>query len=590
MDARLRNLFSRRRPQKQDQLRLESHPYESTVKQQSPVKGTRPIAGNGPYRLENVALLSQELGAESPNVPRSRQDSYSSRPRTAPQSPQFGPYGRTRSGFSSKAPSTSSRHAYEPSLTSLYSPSTTTQRVRSVSAFSSDTLRPHKQSAHVDILDAATQINPSKQTLIQRRIASGKRDYGEDVADRNIAEFGGDEFPQHDAYSYYTDDAAHSQDEPSQVDELEGRPDSRERLDPPDGTTWGPVSRFENDGDGDDTARLSQRTKSSTSQIYSRANQIPSHSMLPTTANSHARRQSGNSDYGNANGMRGKGQSGRSSSAPTHAGPSVAPMPLPNAITSANLYYMGGDLNHAVSKNKSIQEADSSNQPIQRSKESRGTQTTPPLEPVVAPPVVSIPSLSQQDTNDSNSDAYNPPPISRSRLSRRIILPTPPVSPTTGGSPTASIPRPSLDEDLQPPPSSTQASPASKRHSRGGSASYSPFPHQASGQNVKVSSPTPTVTASKNSSANIRVKDSNRDDLVLESSSEPPRLRDVDDTNNTTDTEIITEQLPGMCHPSHLSPPKSATSLIYSSCRPRARNSEGPPYQGGTRHSRDSRP
>jgi hypothetical protein len=551
MDARLRNLFSRKRPQKQDQLRLKAHPYDSTVKQQSPVKGTRPIAGNGPYRLENVALQSQELEAEPPNVPRSRQDPYSSRPRTAPQSLQFGLYGRTRSGFSSK-------HAYEPSLTSLYYPQTTTRRVRSISAFSSDTLRPHKQSTHVDILDAATQINPSAQTFIQRRIASGKRDYGEDVADRNIAEFGGDEFPQHDADSYYTDDAAHSQDKPSQVDELEGSPDSRERLDPRDGTAWGPVSRFESDGANDDTARLSQRTKSSTSRIYSRANQKPSHSTLPTAANSHARRQSGNSDYGNANGMQGKSQSGRSSSASTHAGPSVTPTSWPNAITSANLYYMGDDLNHAVSTDKSIQEAASSNQPIQRSKESRGTQTTPPPEPVVLPPAVSIPSLSQQDKDDSNSDAYDLPPISRSRLSRRIILPTPPMSPTTGGSLTASIPRPSLDKDLQPPPSSTQASPASKRHSRGGSASYPLFPHQASGQSVKVSAPTPTVTASENSSANIRASDSSRDNLVLESLSESPRLEDVVDRNNTAETEIITEQLPGMCHPSHLSPPKSA--------------------------------
>lgn len=327
---------------------------------------------------------------------------------------------------------------------------------------------------------------------------------------------------------------------------------SRERLDPRDGTTWGPVSRFESDGAGDDTAPLSQHTKSRTSQIYSRANQKPSHSTLPSAANSHARRQSGNSDYGNAKGMRGKGQPGRSSSASTHAGLSVTPTSWPNAITSANLYYVGDDLNNAVSTDKSIQEAARSNQPIQRSKESRGTQTTPPSEPVVLPPVVSIPSLSPQDKDDSNVDAYDPQPISRSRLSRHVILPTTPMSPATGGSLTASIPRHSLYKDL--PPSSPQASPASKRHSRGGSASYSLFPHQASGQSVKDSAPTSTVTASKNSSANLRAKDSNRDDLVLESSPEPPRLEDV----HTAETEIITEQLPGMCYPSHLSPPKSA--------------------------------
>ena len=555
MDARLRNLFSRRRSEKHDQLRFRAHPYESTVKQQSPIKGTRPIAGNGPYRLENVALQSQELGAESPDVPRARRNSYSSRPLTAPQSAQFEPYGRTRSGFSTKAPPTSSRYA------SPYNPAPAPVRVRSVSAFSSPSVRTQNQSAHIDLLDAVARINPSAQAFIQK-IASGRRDYGEDVADRNIAEFGGDEFPQHDAYSYSDDDAAHSQDNPNRVDEWQARPDSRRKLDSRDGSTRGPVSRLESDGAGDDTTLLNQRTKYSASQVYSHTNQNPSNSTTPTAPNSHARRESGNSDY-SANGMRGKGRPGRSS-ASTDAGPSVIPAPWSNAITSTNLYYMSGGLNHAVSTNKSIREAANSSQPIRRTLESRGTQTTPPPpEPVIASPIVPVRGSSQQDIEDSDSDAHDPPSISRPRLSKRTIPPTPPMSPTAGGSPTPSIPRASLDKELPTPSPGAQASSAPKQHSRGRSAGYSIFPPQESGRKAKAAGPA-TAEASENCGTTVRPDDNKRDGLVIESSSEPPRLEDVVDTTNTVDTEII-EQLPCTCF-SFVLTTSIRTSLIYRSC------------------------
>lgn len=573
MDARFRNLFSRRRSQKHDQLRLKSHPYESTVKEQSPIRGTRPIAGNGPYRLENVALQSQELSAEPPNVPRSRKDSYSSRPQTAPQPTQFEPYGRTRSGFSTKAPPTSSRYA------NPYYPAPSPQLVRSVSAFSSDSLRTHKQSAHVDIIDAVARINPSTDIFIQKRIASGKRDYGEDVADRNIAKFGGDEFPQHDAYSYSDDDAAHSQDDPNQVDEWQGRPDSRERLDSRDGSTWGPVSRLESAGN--DTTLLNQHTKYSTSRIYSHANENPSNSTPPTAANSHARRESGNSDY-SANGRQGKGRPGRTSSASTDVGPSIIPAPWSNAITTANLHYMSGGL---VSTNEYFREAASSSQHIRRTKESRGTQTTPPPpETIAAPPIVPARAPSQQDTEDSDSDAYDPLPISRSRLSNRTILPTPPISPTARGSPTTSIPRASLDKEMHPPPPGTQTSSAPKRHSRGGSASYSVFPPQESGRNATAAGPA-TTKASEKSVTAVRPDNDKRGGRALEGSSEPPRLEDVVDLTNATDAEIIKEQLPGTRSSFVLITSSMCILLIYSSCCPRACNSKGTPYQRRAHYS-----
>jgi hypothetical protein len=549
MDARLRNLFSRR-SQKHDQLRLKAHPYESTVKQQSPIKGQRPIAGNGPYHLENVALESQELGAEPPNVPRSRADSYSSRPRTAPQSPQFRPYRRIRSGFSTKSRSTSSKYG------SPYNPAPAPVRVRSVSAFSLHSLRNHKRSAHVDILDAVTWINPSTQILIQKRIASGKRDYGEDVADRNIAEYGGDEFPQQDGHSHSGDDAAHSQGDPSEVHEWQGRPDSREQVDTRDGSTWAPISQPESDGAGDDTTLLNQRTKYSASQVYSHANPNPSNPTLPVAAHSHARREFGNSEY-NSDGMRKKGRLGRSSS---------ASLP-PHAITSANIHYTSGRLNRSVSTNESPRKLANSSQPIRRTNE-RGTQTTPPPpEPIVASPVVPVTITSHQDTEGSGSDICEPRPISGSRSSKRTILLTPPVSPTTGGSPTTSIRQASLEKGLPPPQPGAQISSGPKRHSRGGSASYSICPPQESGRNANAAGPA-TAKASVNSGATILLDDNKRDGLVSGGSPEPPRLEDIVDTSNTTDTEFVTQQLPGTCLSFVLISHFMCISLISSSRHP----------------------
>lgn len=534
MDARLRNLFSRRTSQKHDRLLLTAHPYVSAVKQQSPVKGTRPVAGNGPYRLENVALQAQELAAEAPTVPRSRRHSDSSRPRTAPQSARFESYPRTRSAFSATAPSTSSRHAQRSSRASPYDPRSRAQRVRSVSAFSSDSLGSQRQPAHVDLLDAAAQINPSPQKFLRKTIASGKRDYGEDVADRNIAQFGGDEFPQHDAYSCYTDDAAQSQDESDRDGEFQGASDPRE-------STRGPVLRLESDGAGDDTQLLNQPTQYGTSRIYSRANQNPSGSRPPSAAFSHPRCESSNSNYSSADGIR---RGGRSSSAPSHAGPFVILAPRSTAITSANLYYMTGDLNYMVSTNDSIGEVAGSSH-----KESRGTQTTPPRpESINVPPIVPVTSSSYEDTEVSNSDSYDPPPILRSRLSRRIILPTPPMSPTAEESPTTSVSRASIDKELPPPPPDTQVSPASKKHSPGGSTSYSVFPPQESRRSSKAPGPTTTVTAPDSNSTNVRPIDSKQGAFVFEGSSKLPHLEDVVDTSNTTDGEVITEQLPGMCH------------------------------------------
>jgi hypothetical protein len=582
MDARLRNLFSRRRSQKRDQLRLEARPYESTVKQQSPIKGARPIAGNGPYRLENVALQSQELGAEPPNVPRARGDSYSSRPQTAPQSARFEPYGRTRSGFSTQTPSNSSRYG------SPYNPAPAQERVRSLSAFSSRPLQSHNQSAHVDILDAVAQINPSAQASIQKIIALGERDYGEDVADRNIAEYGGDELPQQDAYSYSSSDdyTTDSEDDPNQVDELHGRPDSREKL---DGSTWRPVSRHESYGAGDDTTLLNQRTEYSASQIYSHANQNPSNSAPPTAAYSHARREPGNSDY-NANGMWGKGRPGWSALASIDGRPSVIPAPWSNAIMSANLYYMSGGLNYAVSTNESLHEGTNNSQSIRTTRESRGTQTTPPPpEPTVASPVLPVTIPSQQDTEYSDLDAYDPPPISTSRLSKHTILPTPPMSPTTGGSPTISIPGASLDKELPPSSPGTQASSAPGRHSRGGSASYSIFPPQEPRRNAKATGSV-TTTASENSGKTVRPNDNKLSGRILEGSPEPPQLEDVVDTTNTVDTGIIKEQFPGTHFYFVLITSSMCISLIYSSYCLRACNSEGTPYKGRTYHSRNSQP
>ncbi|KAI0970648.1 hypothetical protein F4678DRAFT_114659 [Xylaria arbuscula] len=184
---------------------LKTSAYDATVASSPPIRGTYPVPGNGSKILEefqrshpNLANISRNNSpASSPLVPRLRGPGVE-RPRTAPSTqfadstnplglqsqpapivpPQpkkkYGPYKLpprvvTNFGDSSLQP----KPAPSPGLVSIYSDS-----VRS-----SENGKPR---GYVDLLDAQSMIKPSD--FYGRLQATGAKNYGEDVADRNRGE------------------------------------------------------------------------------------------------------------------------------------------------------------------------------------------------------------------------------------------------------------------------------------------------------------------------------------------------------------------------------------------------------------------
>ncbi|KAI1750006.1 hypothetical protein F4782DRAFT_264653 [Xylaria castorea] len=182
---------------------LKTSAYDATVALEPPIRGTYPVLGNGNKILEefqksrpNLAPISRKnTPAPSPldSHPRSHDHYFpgAERPRTAPSSQlgettqstselppvpkkKYGPYRLpTKIATDIQVSSASVRPAPSPGLASIYSDS-----IRS-GGFS-------KPKGYVDLLDAQSRFKPSD---FQGRIqATGARNYGEDVADRNRLE------------------------------------------------------------------------------------------------------------------------------------------------------------------------------------------------------------------------------------------------------------------------------------------------------------------------------------------------------------------------------------------------------------------
>ena len=243
-------------------LKSGSGSYDSAAVLEPPVKGSYPVAGNGPNveetlqraRAKREAKQSESrantivnnIVSRAPSIKRNRgggpqAHAHTQRPSTAPHSGEPGggrsiatkiDDGRTKSGFSTKSPpsffsrrrnslfSSNSPPAVEP-----LPPLPTKPAVREVQTYTptkgptpSSTPAPpppppsktpeiagfvppfaqkqhhrnfsrNSQSSHVDILDAYSTMR-GKEVASVRAKASGVRNYGEDVADRNIAIFG----------------------------------------------------------------------------------------------------------------------------------------------------------------------------------------------------------------------------------------------------------------------------------------------------------------------------------------------------------------------------------------------------------------
>jgi hypothetical protein len=284
---------------------LKGYSYDKSVASEPPVKGSYPVAGNGPNVLDEILRSRARRDtrrqsrnssiAPPPHVPRQREEPIE-RPRTAPHNGAPGggytdtaapknASGRTRSGFSMKSPpsffSSNRRNSikstvepppipnvinkstsvsisdpppprevqsYRPrkgsvdtngyngngsvnysgyGLTTPATPSAQPEDHQGVSrsphnhaellaaqsvfkpenGYQKPPLPPvpptlptaeasHSRSAsvvsrrHVDVLELHSNMNPSREASKHRAKASGVRNYGEDVADRNIAEYG----------------------------------------------------------------------------------------------------------------------------------------------------------------------------------------------------------------------------------------------------------------------------------------------------------------------------------------------------------------------------------------------------------------
>ncbi|KAF9781074.1 hypothetical protein IL306_014114 [Fusarium sp. DS 682] len=181
---------------------LKGQAYNSTVASVPPIQGTYPVAGNGPNVLDQLqraarkrsqaqlSTVSQDIDADPaappPMVPRFRGLSPS-RPTTAPNqanSLSSRPLSLSRSIRSSNSawsvPERPTRGRERPPPV----PSIPTHHRRESSTDSAH----DKRNSFIDILDAQGEIKLSN--FRSRVAASGAREYGEDVAERNIGENG----------------------------------------------------------------------------------------------------------------------------------------------------------------------------------------------------------------------------------------------------------------------------------------------------------------------------------------------------------------------------------------------------------------
>lgn len=226
---------------------LKGKSYDSVVALDPPVKGSYPVAGNGPNVLDELqrsrpkrdasrrqsvaSSRAAAAAAPAPTVPRYPEDIIE-RPRTAPHNGKPGggytpggrndTHGRTRSGFSMKSPphflSSSRRNSIRSIVDPPFLPVPTPvsksppPKPREIKAYQPqkpadlaeadipNSFAPpfafHQRNAsqvshksYVDLLEAHSGIRSSRDMSRDRAKASGMRNYGEDVADRNIAAF-----------------------------------------------------------------------------------------------------------------------------------------------------------------------------------------------------------------------------------------------------------------------------------------------------------------------------------------------------------------------------------------------------------------
>ncbi|KAK1989301.1 hypothetical protein LZ30DRAFT_233952 [Colletotrichum cereale] len=217
-------LFSSKRSSNKPPYEIKSQAYDATTASLPPLQGTYPVAGNGPTAVfENLQrshhkmsetnlsfMAGFDTAAPAPPVPRFR-DASVERPSSAPGGAlrNLSPSNKTvrDSSWGSPLPFRKLRVGSVSSTASGFSPTPKRRSDHSAVPFEDGPFQPpsapflHSSRlsirsigttarGFVDLLDAQSEIKPSG---FQSRVkASGARDYGEDVADRNIGENGVD--------------------------------------------------------------------------------------------------------------------------------------------------------------------------------------------------------------------------------------------------------------------------------------------------------------------------------------------------------------------------------------------------------------
>ncbi|KAI0009989.1 hypothetical protein F4779DRAFT_579493 [Xylariaceae sp. FL0662B] len=208
-------LYSNDSSNESDILKVQA--YDATIASHPPILGTYPVAGNGQKILEefrkshpqfqHIKSSDPDASAPPPLVPRLRAGSIG-RPSTAPSAQFLDETFRPKSEYGARAkpkvelreplkkrhgpyrlPSKISTDHDSVATKSVYSlPSPTFNRNRASSVFTAHSASTGK--GFVDLLDAQSSIKPLD--FYGRIKATGAKNYGEDVADRNLGEIGGD--------------------------------------------------------------------------------------------------------------------------------------------------------------------------------------------------------------------------------------------------------------------------------------------------------------------------------------------------------------------------------------------------------------
>lgn len=243
MESRIKRLFFGRRSSSTLPLgnpNLKGTSYDSAIALDPPLRGSYPVAGNGPNVLDEIQrskskqdAVQRESTTSNTAIPR-RPGATIERPRTAPSKVRreesfTSGTKKDRRTFSVRSPpslfSSSRRNSVRSTIDAPPPPiptqvplhthvsRTSTPKPQEIKTYeprrgAADPVEAgivipftppfaqhqrgssvHSHKSHVDLLDAHSSINSSRDLSKNRAKASGVRNYGEDVADRNIATY-----------------------------------------------------------------------------------------------------------------------------------------------------------------------------------------------------------------------------------------------------------------------------------------------------------------------------------------------------------------------------------------------------------------